>query len=171
MEMRDRLPTFPVPPAAARHAVQPTLEISGLVARPRALTPADLAGLARAAHDEPFTCEEGWTVPGLRWGGVRLADVLALAEPLPAARFVRVGSGDYVVPVSLDEASAGLLCDTLNGAPLAVEHGAPWRLLLAGGACFSSVKWVTRLEVSAEAGEASGERIARERSAAKEGGA
>jgi DMSO/TMAO reductase YedYZ molybdopterin-dependent catalytic subunit len=163
MELRDRLPTFPVPPAAARHAAQPTLEIRGLVARPQSLTPADLTGLARATHDEPFTCEEGWAVPGLRWGGVRLADVLALAEPLPAARFVRVGSGDYVIPVRLDEASAGLLCDTLNGAPLTVEHGAPWRLLLAGGACFSSVKWVTRLEVSAEAGEASGERIARAR--------
>ena len=69
------------------------------MARPRTLTPADLAGLPRAAHDEPFTCEEGWAVPGLRWGGVRLAAVLALAEPLPGARFVRVGSGDYVIPV------------------------------------------------------------------------
>ena len=35
----------------------------------------------------------GWSVPRIRWGGVRLADVLALAEALPSASYVRAGAG------------------------------------------------------------------------------
>jgi DMSO/TMAO reductase YedYZ molybdopterin-dependent catalytic subunit len=102
-------------------------------------------------------------VPGLRWEGVRLRDVLALAEPLPAARHVRVCSDNYAVPVPLDQAGAALLCDRLNDASLPVEHGAPWRLLLPSGSCFTSIKWVTHLELTAEPGPNTGERIARAR--------
>jgi DMSO/TMAO reductase YedYZ molybdopterin-dependent catalytic subunit len=163
MYTRDRLPVHPATPAAKAQANTPALRITGLVAHPRVLTPADLAALARAAHEEAFTCEEGWSVPGLRWDGVRLLDVLGLAQPLPAARYVRVCSGDYSVPVHLNQAHAALLCDRLNGAPLAVEHGAPWRLLLPNGSCFTSVKWVTHLELTAEPGPNTGERIARAR--------
>jgi DMSO/TMAO reductase YedYZ molybdopterin-dependent catalytic subunit len=80
---------------------------------------------------------------------VRLADVVALAGPLPAARYVRVHAGEYIVSVPLDGAGAALLCDELNGRPLPPAHGAPWRLLVPGGACFTSVKWVDRLELAA----------------------
>jgi DMSO/TMAO reductase YedYZ molybdopterin-dependent catalytic subunit len=90
-------------------------------------------------------------------------DVLALAKPLPTAHYVRVHAGNYVVPLSLAEAEHALLADTLNDQPLAVEHGAPWRLALAGGACFTSVKWVDRLELCAEPGENVGQRVAQRR--------
>ncbi|MCC7369260.1 MAG: molybdopterin-dependent oxidoreductase [Chloroflexi bacterium] len=163
METRERLPVFPVPPAAAEQVAQPTLQIDGLVAQPRTLTPADLAALARADLAEPFACEEGWSVPGLRWQGVRLSAVLALAAPLPNARYVRVRSGEYTVPVPLDQAAHGLLADWLNGEPLRLEHGAPWRLVLSGAQCFMGVKWVTHLELTAEPGSNTGEQIARAR--------
>jgi DMSO/TMAO reductase YedYZ molybdopterin-dependent catalytic subunit len=67
------------------------------------------------------------------------------------------------VPLLLGDAAAALLCDELNGQPLTAASGAPWRLVVPGGACFTSVKWVSHLELTAEAGEASGERIARAR--------
>jgi DMSO/TMAO reductase YedYZ molybdopterin-dependent catalytic subunit len=137
--------------------------VSGLVAHPRALTPDDLAAFPRVDLAEAFTCEEGWSVPGLEWRGLRLATVLALAAPLAGARYVRVRSGEYAVPLPLAEADNALLCDTLNGEPLPLEHGAPWRLIVAGGSCFTSVKWVTHLELTAEPGEASGEQIAKAR--------
>ena len=113
--------------------------------------------------EEPFTCEEGWSVPGLRWGGLRLTDVLALAEPLPAARYVRAGAGPYVVPVPLAEVGVALLADEVNGESLSVEHGAPWRLVLPSGACYTSVKWLDRLELTAEPGEHTAQRLARVR--------
>jgi DMSO/TMAO reductase YedYZ molybdopterin-dependent catalytic subunit len=163
METRDRLPSHPVPAAARDQAARPTLSIDGLVAQPRVLTRADLGPLPHLDLAEAFVCEEGWSVPGLEWRGVRLADVLALAQPLPSARYVCVRSGDYAVPVALAEVENALLCDSLNGEPLAVEHGAPWRLVLTGGSCFTSVKWVMHLELTAELGENTGEQIARAR--------
>src|SRR5579875_1271218 len=163
MEQRERLPVHPLPQEVRSHAAVPRLAIDGLVAEPRTLSPDALAALPRATLTEPFACEEGWMVPGLRWEGVRLGDVLALAAPCPEARYVRVCSGEYAVPLALEEARAALLADRLNGAPLPLEHGAPWRLVVPGGRCFTSVKWVTRLELTAEPGEPTGERIARAR--------
>src|SRR5581483_10748886 len=99
----------------------------------------------------------------LRWTGVRLPDVLELAGPGRGAEWVRVSSGEYAASLSREEARAAILAERLNGEPLGVEHGGPWRLVVPSASCFTSVKWVDRLEVAAEPGEASGERIARAR--------
>jgi DMSO/TMAO reductase YedYZ molybdopterin-dependent catalytic subunit len=160
VEVRRALPNHPVPEAAEGLAA---LRIEGLVSRRRELGREAVQGLPRQVYEAPFVCEEGWSVPGLRWAGVRLLDVLELAGPLPAARFVRIGAGSFVLPLSLADAETALLCDELNGQPLTVEHGAPWRLLIAGGACFSSVKWVDRLELSDEPGDNTAEAIAHAR--------
>ncbi len=152
MERLDRLPTHPVPAQAAERAQGNAPRLEGLVGRPGLVDGAALAALPRHDLEEPFACEEGWQVPGLRWRGIRLADVLALAEPLPEARYVRVCAGDFTFPVALGDVGAALLSDELDGAPLAVEHGAPWRLVLPGAQCFGSVKWVDRLELAREPG-------------------
>jgi DMSO/TMAO reductase YedYZ molybdopterin-dependent catalytic subunit len=94
---------------------------------------------------------------------VYLREVLALAEPLPVARYVRAGAGSYVVPVPLSDTGSALLADELNGEPLSIEHGAPWRLVLPGGACYTSVKWLDHLEPTAEPGEHAAQRLARAR--------
>jgi DMSO/TMAO reductase YedYZ molybdopterin-dependent catalytic subunit len=163
MEIREALPLHPVPDGKREPVVGDVLSVDGLVGRRLELTHADLAQLPRAALEEPFVCEEGWSVPGLRWGGVRLSDIVALAQPLAAATYVRAGSGPWVVPIPLSDAAAVLVCDQLNGEPLTVEHGAPWRLVPSGGPCFSNVKWLDRLELTAEPGEHDAERIARAR--------
>lgn len=161
MEIRTRLPQQEVPAEVAGRP--PRLKVDGLVSNPLELGPEELAALPRASLAEAFRCEEGWEVPGLTWEGMPLIEVIAPARPTAEARFVRVGAGDYVVPIPLEQASGALLCDRLNGAPLTLQHGAPWRLVLPGGACFTSVKWVDRLTLTAEAGENDGERIARAR--------
>ncbi len=161
-EIRDSMPVHPYR-GPARGEAEAVLRIDGLVRRPLEARAADLAGMSRIEHTEAFACEEGWTVPAVRWRGVRLADVVSLADPLPSARYVRVHAGGYVVPVELVAAGDALLCEEMNGQPLPAAHGAPWRLLVRGGACFTSVKWVDRLELAATAGPREGERIARER--------
>jgi len=163
MLVHDQLPTHPVPRKATRLAADPQLRIEGMVKRACSITPADLADLARGSFTEDFHCELHWTTPQQKWSGVRLLDVLNLAEPLPAARYVRIYASNYVVPISLAEAEHALLADSLNDQPLQVEHGAPWRLALAGGACFTSVKWVERIELTVEPGDNVGERAARTR--------
>ncbi len=162
LEVRPSLPLHPVPPEIVG-SDRGVLRVEGLLKQPLALHQQVLARLPRATLDEPFTCEEGWSVPGLHWTGVRLADILALAQPLPGARFVRVAAGNYVLPLPLGEAEGAVLCDELNGQPLEVEHGAPWRLIVPGAACYASVKWVDRLELAPDAGENSAQTIARAR--------
>jgi DMSO/TMAO reductase YedYZ molybdopterin-dependent catalytic subunit len=161
VETRDQLPTFPPAAEDRERASSGVLRIDGLVAQPLELTAADLRRLPHVALDEAFVCEEGWTVPSLRWKGFRLSDVVALAGPLPeAARYIRAASGEWVVPIALADAARGLVCDELNGEPLTVEHGAPWRLVVSGGPCYANVKWLDHLELAAESGENAAQRIA-----------
>jgi len=170
MEKLKELPLHEVPAQATAWAANPTLRIEGLVAEPQTLTAADLAAdratLSRADFTDDFLCDGKWTVPDQQWSGFRLLDILKLAGPLLTARYIRVGSGDYVVPISLRDAEDALLADTLNGEPLTLEHGAPWRLALFGGRCFTSVKWVDRLELTDEPGENTSLQIVRERNQA-----
>ncbi len=157
--IHPQLPVHSVPRQASQRASKPTLRIEGLVTQPLELTPADLAQLARHSFSEDFYCEEQWVTPQQHWAGPRLSEVVQLANPLPTAAYVRVHAGNYVVPISLAEAALALLADTLNHQPLTIEHGAPWRLALTGAACFTSVKWVERLELTAEPGDNVGERV------------
>ena len=170
MERLRELPHHDIPAVAITWAANPTLQITGLVARPQLLTATDLAAawatMPRTGFTEDFLCDGKWTVPDQQWSGYRLLDVIQLAHPLPGATYIRVGSGDYVVPISLTDAANALLADQLNGQPLTLEHGAPWRLALFGGRCFTSVKWVDRLELTADAGENTGVKIVRERNQA-----
>lgn len=170
METLKELPYHEIPVQVTEWVAKPTLRIMGLVAKPQTLSAADLlaarATFTRISFTQDFLCDGKWTVPDQQWSGYRLLDVLGLAKPLPTAKYIRVGSGDYIVPIALEEAEHALLADTLNGEPLTVQHGAPWRLALFGGRCFTSVKWVDRLELTAEPGDNTGVQIVRERNQA-----
>jgi DMSO/TMAO reductase YedYZ molybdopterin-dependent catalytic subunit len=163
MKQLDRLPAHPIPDRVRSSTADAVLRIEGLVERPLSLSGADLADLPRVALTDDFTCAEGWSVPDLRWEGPRLSQVLALARPRSEARYVRVCADAYAVPLTLEQAELALLCDRLAGQPLSLAHGAPWRLLLPAGDCFTSVKWVSRLELCAEPGENTGQCIAQAR--------
>lgn len=164
MNTRDHLPAHPLPAdELARDATLGSLDIGGLVWRSHSFSAEELDALPRTRLTEPFVCEEGWTVDKLTWEGIPLCEALILCQPLPAARYVRISAGSYWVALPLSDIDRALLCDRLNGEPLAREHGGPWRLVLAGGACFTSVKWVSAIELAAEPGEATAERIARGR--------
>ncbi|HEU4785475.1 MAG TPA: molybdopterin-dependent oxidoreductase [Ktedonobacterales bacterium] len=170
MERRDALPVH-LRPNDQQHSSGggDALRLSGLIAQPGTLSAADLSALPRVRLAEPFVCEEGWSVDGLVWEGIPLRELVARCVPLPEARYLRVYAGDYWLALSLTELEGALLCDRLNDAPLTAEHGAPWRLVLSGGACFTSVKWVDRLELAAEPGDATAERVARRRIASNGG--
>ncbi len=167
MNIRETLPVHPLTTQETRPGDKAGgLDVCGLVERPRTLSAAELSSLPRERLTERFVCEEGWAVERLAWEGIPLREVLALCAPLPEARYVRICAGAYWLALPLGELDHALLCDRLDDAPLAREHGAPWRLVLSGGACYTSVKWVSRLELAAEAGAETAERIAHDRLAA-----
>lgn len=154
------LPAHAVPAAAGCHE---SLTIDGLVSHRTVLDQSEFAALAHRVVAVDFSCEEGWTVPQLRWRGVTLSTLAELVQPLVSARWVRVGAGAYEVTLDVAMQPDELLCDALNGVPLTTDHGAPWRLLAPGDKCFTSVKWVDHLEFTSQPGEPVAERIARAR--------
>ena len=93
------------------------------------------------------------------WTGVALADVLAMAQPLPQAAHVGFEGADFSDEarppqrfggsIPLDKASRPevLLAWAMNGEPLPLIHGAPLRVVVPGYIGARSVKWLERVEV------------------------
>jgi DMSO/TMAO reductase YedYZ molybdopterin-dependent catalytic subunit len=127
------------------------LEITGLVRNPVQLTYAQLRALPRANQVSNFHCVTGWSVDNVRWGGVRFKDLLALAEPLPAAKAIRFVSLEqpYDDSLTLDQVSLGnvMLAYEMDGQPLSRPHGAPARVVIPEMYGYKGVKWLTRMEL------------------------
>lgn len=138
------------------------LSIGGEVERPLALTASELAGLADGELSADFHCREGWTRPGLHWRGVRLATLLALAQPRDAGRYLTIGCGDYTVVLPREQAEDERLLLALErgGEPLGHEEGLPRLVGPADWDCFQSVKSVDRIELTREPAQATAARIA-----------
>lgn len=157
------------PRNTARSAIVPvrdpatTIEIAGLVRRPRRLEPGALRALPRVVVREAVG--SGDTV--LEWSGAALRDVVALCDPTPDARFVLIGSGKFTSVARLDDDAATILCDRLDGQPLSQELGGPWRLFVSGSSYFTSVKWIDRLVLTAEEPATTAADVARARIAAR----
>jgi DMSO/TMAO reductase YedYZ molybdopterin-dependent catalytic subunit len=157
------------------------LRVGGLAARPsslslaglRAMAPAtvvatlECAGNGRSGLDPPVPGEP-WglgAVGAAAWTGVPLAEVLAMAGPLPGAQGVVFRGADsgpvegHDGPVAFERAlslgyagSAGaLVAYAMNGAPLPAEHGFPVRLIVPGWYGVASVKWLTSIELTDQA--------------------
>jgi len=149
----------------ARHR----LMIHGLVDRPLVLTMDDLRRFPSESHiyflecsgNPGFEATKGRTASDLvglvscaEWTGVRLATVLAEAGLRPEARWVVAEGADSAamtrsIPIAkcLDDA---LLVYSQNGERLRPQQGYPLRVLLPGFEGNMSVKWLRRLNVTAE---------------------
>lgn len=128
------------------------LEISGEVNHPMQLSLAHLQSLPFTSMVIQHVCVEGWAAI-VQWGGVRLQDLLKLAQPKLNARYVYFKSADGYYE-SWDVASAmhpqTLMAYQHNGNPLSVEHGAPLRLASPVKLGYKQSKWVTQIILTAQ---------------------
>jgi len=117
-----------------------------------------IGGHERSTH----ATDTQWTLGAMgqaRWGGVRLRDVLALADLAddiayvgPTGLDVDNEDGEPVrmcLPVDKAMHPDTLVVLTMNGEPLTRAHGAPARLLVPGWVGAYSVKWLGTLTCSA----------------------
>lgn len=125
------------------------------------------AGNGRSLHNP--------RVPGLqwvhgamsqaKWTGVRLADILKKAEIDKDAAHVHLVGADappmptvpaYLRSIPIERAldPGTIVAYRMNGEPLSLAHGAPYRLIVPGWAGNHWVKWLTEIRV--EKAEAEG---------------
>lgn len=144
------------------------LRVEGLVQRSLDLSIKALASFPQARLEAVHQCAGNPLEPAVAtrrvacvlWEGVRLADVLALAGPVPGAGFLWADGADggsfagqpvpcYRKDLPLSRVPQDVLLATrLNGAPIPDEHGGPLRLVVPGFYGTNSVKWLWRLAVA-----------------------
>jgi len=152
------------------------LEISGLIDAERSLSMDDIrsrpavevvvtmecAGNGRA-HLEPHVVNQPWLLEAVgtaRWRGTPLTPLLeecGIRDGVTDVVFTGLDRGiqggeehDYARSLSLAEALRDevILAYEINGAPLPPQHGAPLRLLVPGWYGMTSVKWLSRIELT-----------------------
>ncbi len=150
------------------------LEISGLVARPCALSVSELKALPATTLRVTMECAGNgrgqlsprypsvpWLEEGVStadWTGVPLAQLLEKASPLSGViEFVFHGADrgidagvehHFARSLSRTQALGGeaLVAYAMNGVPLPPQHGAPLRLVVPRWYGMASVKWLRSIE-------------------------
>jgi DMSO/TMAO reductase YedYZ molybdopterin-dependent catalytic subunit len=127
------------------------LNIGGLVDQPVSLTYDELRALPRVEQVSDFHCVTGWSVNNVRWGGVRIQDVLAAAGPSSSAHALEFVSMEvpYTDYLTLKQASLRdvMLAYEMDGKPLPREHGAPVRLIIPQMYGYKNVKWLAGINL------------------------
>ncbi len=149
-----------------------TLRIGGLVQRPLTFTLEQLRDLPRAERTVVFECggNSRGTFHGMvgnaTWTGTRLRPLLDQAGLAAGAREVHFWGADtgteevrgneyeqhFGRSMSLEHIAETdpLVAWEMNGEPLPIVHGFPVRLLVPGWYGVSNVKWLERIDVSAD---------------------
>lgn len=165
MKKLDKLPVFNKKNPEDYEVRTWRLRVDGLVEKSLVLTYKDIVTMPSTRMASDFSCVEGWTVENIKWEGVSIRELIALARPEDSARFVTFHAGEFASSLALEEARRDnvILAYRMDGIPLPADHGGPYRLIAPGRDCFYGVKWVDRLEVSETDGRDTGPAIALER--------
>ncbi|HEV2035438.1 MAG TPA: molybdopterin-dependent oxidoreductase [Candidatus Dormibacteraeota bacterium] len=129
------------------------LRIQGLVEFEQSLEYSQLQALPQAVELVTLECVSnpvgGRLMSTGRFDGPRLADLLAMARPRGAARYVAFQANDgYTESLALaDIGSEILVALQLNGSPLPDKHGFPARLLVPGRYGMKGPKWLEAIEL------------------------
>ena len=130
-----------------------TLRIHGEVATEVRLDWAALQAMPQVEDTSDFHCVTRWSQLDLPWGGVLAREVLALANPLPTARYVALlGYDGYTTNLPLDALLDDdvLVAHRVFGAPLSKAHGGPVRLVVPKRYAWKSPKWLKAIELRAD---------------------
>lgn len=110
----------------------------------------ELLGLEQTVDTSDFHCVTTWSLMDLQWKGVRVSDLLALAEPQDDAKYLLChGYDGYTTNVTLAEALKPdvLIAYQVNGQPLPAAHGGPVRMITPQLYAWKGAKWIKGLEL------------------------
>jgi len=133
------------------------LDVTGLVAKPRRFSLAELRALPSRTQITRHDCVEGWSAIG-KWQGAKLSAVLDAVAPTTAAHYVVFhcadpmepdGTSPYYESIDMDDAYhvQTILAYALNDKALPIANGAPIRLRVERQLGYKHAKYVMRLEL------------------------
>jgi len=126
------------------------LRVYGLVEHELNIDWAALQAMNQVTDVSDFHCVTRWSQLDMDWQGVRARDLLALAQPKEAAKFVTLHSYDgYTtnLPLTALLDDDVIIAHSVLGAPLTLEHGGPVRLVVPKRYAWKSAKWLKAIEV------------------------
>ncbi|MEM3386970.1 MAG: sulfite oxidase-like oxidoreductase [Nitrososphaerales archaeon] len=100
-----------------------------------------------------FHCVTKWSVPSVKFEGVKLKTLIAKARPKPAAKYVLFGCLDgytTVVPIEDALSDAALIALKIDGQPLRIEQGFPARPFIPHLYAWKSAKWLHLIRILRE---------------------
>ena len=157
-DVADPFPTWnqtnPKNPDYQRHAAEEfrsyQLPISGLVARPGAISLDQIKSLPARTQITAHVCEQGWSAIG-EWTGAPLKRVLdAAGGVMPGARYVVIDTYDgWYEGYDLFEVEhpQTILAYRLNGRDLPRGNGAPLRLRVERQCGYKNLKFLKSIRV------------------------
>lgn len=132
------------------------VQVTGLVARPLALSMADIRAMPQRTQITRHDCVEGWSAIG-QWTGPQLRRILAAAGLRDGARYIvfrcadRIGDALYYESCDLVDAlhPQTIMAWALNDAVLPIANGAPLRLRIERQLGYKHAKYVQAIEAVA----------------------
>jgi DMSO/TMAO reductase YedYZ molybdopterin-dependent catalytic subunit len=135
------------------------LRVDGLVENATELSLTQLRSMQSRTQITRHDCVEGWSAIG-KWTGVPLSEVLKVARPRPAARYVVFHCADpmdengtrYYESIDLEDANhpQTILAYELNGKTLPIANGAPLRVRIERQLGYKMAKYIMRIELVEE---------------------
>lgn len=129
------------------------LTLFGLVGQELTLDWEALMRLPQTRLRFDFHCVTTWSQLDMDWEGVLAREIIALAEPLPEARYVTLhGYDGYTtnLPLAALLDDDVLIAHSFEDSPLSDEHGGPVRLMVPKRYGWKSAKWLRGIEFHAE---------------------
>lgn len=126
------------------------LRIDGACNHPFELDFAGLLALENVEEESDFHCVTTWSKMDMRFKGVRLAELIAMAEPTEHATHIYCrGYDGYSTNLSLEEALKPdvLITHSVDGQPLPKEHGGPVRMITPQLYAWKGSKWISRIQL------------------------
>ena len=129
------------------------ITVSGALTRPVDIPIAGLASMPRREMLADFHCVAGWSVQGLRWGGVQLRTLYeAMIEPVArpgVSHVLFAGIDGFRAVLTLEDALNDdvIVADHLDGVPLSGYHGGPVRLVSPSQYGYKSTKHLNAIEL------------------------
>jgi DMSO/TMAO reductase YedYZ molybdopterin-dependent catalytic subunit len=124
-------------------------DVIGAVENPVSWDWATFAAQPQSQRVTDIHCVTTWSRYDNAWEGLLTRDLLAAVMPAKDAAFVLLQSYDgYTTNLPLEDFAAAdaMLVHSWQGAPLAVEHGGPLRLVVPHLYFWKSAKWVKQIE-------------------------